>query len=776
MPPGPRLAALGEALVSAPVPAASLGNTLPFKDQEDYKKNLGLIVDSYGAIFDFSGVDQQLQKAWLHSRVLRANLLVGQRVLEVGKARIKEKPLPLRDAAYVAECFSGVVRPISEQLALVCGLVRLTSIAASNVAAHGATSLAPMIKIMAMRPGANPRVPASQVEQLMQQSQRQAEDMRSCYRIASSALTLQRAADLDGFGAAASRVASGSCLAASVIALVHDMDPRCSMSDLLQDEAKRELELCAIMAAAFAALPDIRRLNDEYGFFARPAEPEHVLAPDMRRLIKDHIAAVRNLHTLRALSDRLGLAMSDSARQLLELLDELEPVLLPGWQVADPNDLLHGLTTAQIKGMRSQLERQQAVLLPGWQVADSNELLHGLTTAQFEAKRAPLDQQQAAALAAAADVREADAGVMAAQAPVAELGKSLAQRSKRQEEQMRLTQASMHSVCIAAADGAVEAARGAQAEAQQAVAKAQQAEAKAQQAEAKAQEAQAKAVETSREVELLKRKLHEMGEQTFPLPSGCTAPAAGGSAQSGRPLSERNGGGHFEAPATTAALTLATVLAAVDCGLGHNKAAVKMPVGQQAELAKRTLDAAEVAAEGRRALAGLRGREPSGEGHVDLLRAQADQLWTAQPQFAFNPGAAGAATAVPAAELRHSLLLGMQQALREFQTLTPRAEKGQPAALTRQGGVQALQVQLQPQRAPNPPVLPVLLAPLHARADVPSSAGLAAAIPLRGPSSAALTAAAAIPLRSEVADTTQWLAGINLSSEFGAALADGGID
>ncbi len=37
-----RLAAFGEARVSAPAPAASLGNTLPFKDQEDYKVRLVL--------------------------------------------------------------------------------------------------------------------------------------------------------------------------------------------------------------------------------------------------------------------------------------------------------------------------------------------------------------------------------------------------------------------------------------------------------------------------------------------------------------------------------------------------------------------------------------------------------------------------------------------------------------------------------------------------------------------------------------------------------------
>ncbi len=74
-------------------------------------------------------------------------------------------------------------------------------------------------------------------------------------------------------------------------------------------------------------------------------------------------------------SQRLGLAMSDSARRLLELLDEMEPVLLPGWQVADSYNLLHGLPTAQFDTMRSQP-----------------------------------DQQKAAALAAVADVREADAG------------------------------------------------------------------------------------------------------------------------------------------------------------------------------------------------------------------------------------------------------------------------------------------------------------------------------------------------------------------------------
>lgn len=87
--------------------------------------------------------------------------------------------------------------------------------------------------------------------------------------------------------------------------------------------------------------------------------------------------------------------MSDSARRLLELLDELEPVLLPGWQVADPSDLLHGLTTAQFKAVRSQLDRQQA-----------------------------------AALAAAAEAQKANVRVTAAQASVAELGKTLAQLCK----------------------------------------------------------------------------------------------------------------------------------------------------------------------------------------------------------------------------------------------------------------------------------------------------------------------------------------------------------
>lgn len=91
------------------------------------QKNLRHIVEGYGAIFDSSGVNQQVQKAWLHSRVLRANLLAGQRVLECGKALIKEKPLPMRDAVYVAECFSGVVQPISEQLTLVCSERRSAS-------------------------------------------------------------------------------------------------------------------------------------------------------------------------------------------------------------------------------------------------------------------------------------------------------------------------------------------------------------------------------------------------------------------------------------------------------------------------------------------------------------------------------------------------------------------------------------------------------------------------------------------------------------------------
>lgn len=66
------------------------------------------------------------------------------------------------------------------------------------------------------------------------------------------------------------------------------------MSDLLRDEAKRDSELCAIMAAAFAGLPSIQGLNEEYGFFTRPANPAHVLSPDMHKLITDHITAVRN--------------------------------------------------------------------------------------------------------------------------------------------------------------------------------------------------------------------------------------------------------------------------------------------------------------------------------------------------------------------------------------------------------------------------------------------------------------------------------------------------
>lgn len=251
---------------------------------------------------------------------------------------------------------------------------------------------------------------------------------------------------------------------------------------------------------------------------------------------------------------------------------------------------------------------------------------------------------------------------------------------------------------------------------------------------------------------------------------------------------------------------MATACAALDRGLVNGRAPVKilqvldtgrdvskLPVGLQAELAQQALEEAEAAAEGRRALAELQGREPSGDGHVDLLRAQADQLWAAveaQPHFAFHPGAMGAAPTAPAVENKPSLQLSLQQALREFQTLAPQAEEGQPAPLARQGGVQrpqqqprqrprairpppgfgsqpqhlagVQQVQQQPQRATAPAVLPVLSAVLPAPADVLSTPALAAG-------------AAANPLRSEGADTTQWLAGMNLSAEIGAALADGGV-
>ncbi len=74
---------------------------------------------------------------------------------------------------------------------------------------------------------ANPRLPASQVEQWAQQSQRQAEDMRYCYRKADSGSTLQQASRFDGFNAAVSRVASVSCPAASIGALINSMDPCC---------------------------------------------------------------------------------------------------------------------------------------------------------------------------------------------------------------------------------------------------------------------------------------------------------------------------------------------------------------------------------------------------------------------------------------------------------------------------------------------------------------------------------------------------------------------
>lgn len=165
-------------------------------------------------------------------------------------------------------------------LLINAGVVRLTSIAASNVAAHSAALLAPTIKPPVMRLGvrghcglvnsscrkhlqalrhgamvrlgpvyslvisfntnrrcvcydplphmqANPRVPASELEQWAQQSQRQAEDMRYCYRNANAGSTLQQAACFDGYTAAACRVASPSCSAASVLALIRGMDPCC---------------------------------------------------------------------------------------------------------------------------------------------------------------------------------------------------------------------------------------------------------------------------------------------------------------------------------------------------------------------------------------------------------------------------------------------------------------------------------------------------------------------------------------------------------------------
>lgn len=250
---------------------------------------------------------------------------------------------------------------------------------------------------------------------------------------------------------------------------------------------------------------------------------------------------------------------------------------------------------------------------------------------------------------------------------------------------------------------------------------------------------------------------------------------------------------------------VATAHAAADHGPANDNSAVdilqemetqkeirKMPVGLQADLVQHALDEAQAAAERRAAVAALRGRKASEEGHVDLLAAAADLLWgavEAQPEVAFHPRTAPAASAVPAAEPNHALLLGMQRALRECQTLVSPGEAAQPAPQMQQARRQprrlgALKEQLQQvagkppgcgsqpqhlatvhrqqQQAPMPVVLPLLSTVLPAPADslLPSAA------------LAATEAAAALP--TQVATTAQRLAGMNLSAEVGAAMAGHG--